>query len=62
MWLLEIELMTSGRAVSALNHQAVSPAQKMFSSLWKTAIPAPGCSHIYLFVCLLIELLIYVFI
>jgi hypothetical protein len=28
MWLLGIELRTSGRAVSALNHQAISPVPK----------------------------------
>jgi hypothetical protein len=31
MWLLGIELRTSGRAVSALNHWAISPAQIIYS-------------------------------
>jgi hypothetical protein len=29
MWLLGIELRTSGRTVSALNHEAISPAQSI---------------------------------
>jgi hypothetical protein len=33
MWLLGIELMTSGRAVSALNYGAISPAPKLIFSL-----------------------------
>jgi len=31
VWLLGIELMTSGRAASALNPGAISPAQDIFS-------------------------------
>jgi hypothetical protein len=31
MWLLRIELRTSGKAASALNHRAISPAPSMMN-------------------------------
>jgi hypothetical protein len=39
MWLLGIELRTSGRAVSALNHSATSPALTFLKILRKIKIP-----------------------
>jgi hypothetical protein len=38
MWLLGIEFRTSGRAVSALNHWAISPASKYCLDRWNTLL------------------------
>jgi hypothetical protein len=51
MWLLGIELRTSGRAVGALNHWAISPAplQIFYAKFWHTLEKpqALGCSKHY---------------
>jgi hypothetical protein len=39
MWLLGIEHRTSGRAVGALNHWAISPAQDFVLSKWQCLMP-----------------------
>jgi hypothetical protein len=43
MWLLGIEHRTSGRAVSALNHWAISPAHSV--SVYNTVFPLPFERH-----------------
>ena len=42
VWLLGIELRTSGRTVNVLNHWAISPAPFFFSYLWSSA---PGLKN-----------------
>jgi hypothetical protein len=46
MWLLGIELPTSGRAASALNHWTISPAQQvaLFSWIWVLRNKGAACS------------------
>ena len=38
MWLLGFELRTSGRAVSALNHWAISPARVAWFLIWESEL------------------------
>jgi hypothetical protein len=50
MWLLGIELRTSGRAVSALNHWAISPAPNIFFPMCSCAMCGyvSACTGVYM--------------
>ena len=48
MWLLGIELRTSGRAVSALNHWAISPAHSCYYKLPTGAAGSQWSYEVYL--------------